>query len=358
MAIEAISGVRCAAEALEPFIEGLLAAAGADAASARAVARSVVDASSRGVDTHGVRLAPWYVTAAQNDHVNCRPNVTFERKAVAIGHVDADLGFGHLASYRAIEEGCAIARETGAAVITVGRSSHHGATGCYTLAAARQGFAALGMSHADAMVVPFGGQRPFFGTNPLSFAVPAPGEDPILLDMATSSIPFNRVLLRRATGTPLPPEVAVDANGLATVDPDAARAVRPLGGAGFGYKGAGLATAIDVLCSAFTGMQHGATIKAAVPGAQPIFVGHFFLVLHPASFQLLELFDERIGAFLRHLRGEPAAAGEKVMAPGDPEKAEAVKRARDGIPIDRVTWGALTKLAGDLQSSIPETAPT
>ena len=356
MAIETITGVRCHAEALQPFITELLAAAGADSASANAVARSVVDASSRGVDTHGVRLAPWYVAAAQNDHVNCRPNLTFERKAPAVGHVDADLGFGHLASYRAIAEGCAMARETGAAVVTVGRSSHHGATGCYTLAAARQGYAALGMSHADAMVVPFGGQKPFFGTNPLSFAVPAPGEEPILLDMATSSIPFNRVMLRRTTGTPLPPEVAVDENGHATVDPNAARALRPLGGAGFGYKGAGLATVIDLLCSAFTGMQHGATIKATVPGAQPIFIGHFFLVLHPASFQLLELFDERIGAFLRHLRGQPAAAGEKVMAPGDPEKAEAAQRARDGIPIDRVTWRALIKLADELHCPIPEAA--
>jgi LDH2 family malate/lactate/ureidoglycolate dehydrogenase len=354
MAIEAISGVRCRAEALEPFIAGLLAAAGADRPSADAVARSVVDASSRGFDTHGVRLAPWYVTAAQNGHVNCRPEMTFERKAPAVGHIDADLAFGHLASYRAIEEGCAIARETGAAVITVGRSSHHGATGCYTLAAAREGFAALGMSHANAMVVPFGGQKPFFGTNPLSFAVPAPGEEPILLDMATSSIPFNRVMLRRATGTRLPPEVAVDGSGRATLDPNEARAVRPLGGADFGYKGAGLASMIDLLCSAFTGMQHGATIEAAVPGAQPIRIGHFFLILHPASFQLIELFDARIGAFLRDLRAQPAAAGEKVMAPGDPEKAEAETRARDGIPIDLVTWGALRRLADTLHRPVPE----
>src|SRR5689334_18044425 len=188
MAIEEIKGVRCRAEALEPFIVSLLSAGGADAASAAAVARAVVDASSRGVDTHGVRLAPWYVTAAREERVNRSPKIAFARKAPAVGHVDADLGFGHLASYRAIEEGCAIAAETGIAAISVGRSSHHGATGCYTLAAAQKGFAAIGMSHADPAVVPFGGAKAFYGTNPLSFAVPAPGEEPILLDMATSSI--------------------------------------------------------------------------------------------------------------------------------------------------------------------------
>ena len=39
-----------------------------------------------------------------------RPNVTFTQKAAAVGHVDADDGFGHLASFRAIEEGIAMAR--------------------------------------------------------------------------------------------------------------------------------------------------------------------------------------------------------------------------------------------------------
>lgn len=356
MAIEEIKGVRCRAEALEPFIVSLLAAGGADAASAAAVARAVVDASSRGVDTHGVRLAPWYVTAAREERVNRSPKIAFTRKAPAVGHVDADLGFGHLASYRAIEEGCAIAAETGVAAITVGRSSHHGATGCYTLAAARRGFAAIGMCHADPAVIPFSGEKAFFGTNPFSFAVPAPGEEPILLDMATSSIPFNRVMLRRATGTPLPPDVAVDERGQPTTDPNAVRALVSLGGAAFGYKGAGLATMIDILSSAFTGMGHGATLTATIPGAQPLNVGHFFLVLHPASFQLLDLFDARIGAFLHDLRRQPAGDGQMVMAPGDPEKAEAERRARDGIPIDLTTWDGLMKHAEELGCAVPEAA--
>ena len=153
-----------------------------------------------------------------------------------------------------------MAAETGIAAITVGRSTHHGATGVYTLDAARKGFAAIGMTHADPAVVPYGGVRAFFGTNPISFAVPAPGEEPMLLDMATSSIPYNRVFLRRATGTPLPPEVAVDADGAFTEDPHAAVALQSLGGGHFGYKGAGLAAMVDVLCSAFTGMGHSATM--------------------------------------------------------------------------------------------------
>ena len=33
------------------------------------------------------------------------------------------------------------------------------------------------------------------------------------------------------------------------------------------------------------------------------------------------------------------------MAPGDVEKAEAARRARDGIPIDRTTWASLVEAA-------------
>ncbi|MCB1489854.1 MAG: Ldh family oxidoreductase [Bauldia sp.] len=360
MAIEHIEGKLGTAEDLTLYVHDLLAAAGADEPSAAAVARSVIDASSRGVDTHGIRLVPWYMQMVEGGRINLNPTVTFERKAPAVGHVDSGDGFGHRASYRAIEEGCAMAAESGIAAITVGRSTHHGATGVYTLAAARKGFAAIGMTHADPAVVPYGGVRAFFGTNPISFAVPAPGEEPILLDMATSAVPYNRVFLRRATGTPLPPEVAVDKDGHFTEDPHAAVALQSLGGGGFGYKGSGLAAMVDILCSAFTGMGHSATMApfSGPDFSKPIPIGQFFLILNPAAFQALTAFDARIAAFLRDLRNEPGHPGQKVMAPGDPEHAEARRRRENGIPVDRVTWKALGESAEKYGVAVPKVADT
>jgi LDH2 family malate/lactate/ureidoglycolate dehydrogenase len=335
-------------------------AAGVDAPSATAVARSVVDASSRGVDTHGVRLVPWYIKMVEGGRINRTPNVTFTPKTSAAGHVDSDDGFGHRASFLAIEEGCRLARESGVAVVTVGRSTHHGATGVYTLAAAREGFVAIGMTHADSAVVPHGGRRAFYGTNPISFALPVSGAEPMLLDMATSSIPFNRVHLRRATGTPLPPEVAVDADGRTTVDPFAALGLHPLGGMAFGYKGAGLAAMVDILCSAFTGMGHGATL-APLGGpdySRPIRIGHFFLILEPSAFQPASAFGARVASFLDDLRASPALPGKKVMAPGDPEVAETELRRRIGIPVDTVTWQGLAAAAARYGVAIPEARDT
>lgn len=358
MAIEKIDGPRVGAGSLEAFVAALLAGAGADRPSAEAVARAVVDASARGVDTHGVRLVPWYVEAARGRHVKRKPRIVFTRKATSVGHVDADMGFGHLASYRAVEEGCAIAAETGIAAVSVGRSSHHGATGVYALAAARRGFACLATTHANAMVVPFSGEKAFFGTNPIAFSVPVKKGEPMVLDMATSTVPFNRVMLRRATGKPLPPEVAVDKRGRTTTDPHRAVAVMPVGGERFGYKGAGLAAMIDVLCAPFSGMRHGATLKPPVPGMQPIGIGHFFIVMQPSAFQALSLFDRRLADFLADLRSQRARRGERVLAPGDLEIEEARLRARLGIPVDRRTWADLERLAGEFGCPLPEVMPS
>lgn len=336
----------CSRQALQDFLTHVLSAAGCDAPSAAAVTRAVVDASARAYDTHGVRLIPWYLQCLEGGRINRSPRIGISRKAPAIVHVDADNGFGHLASYRAIDALCEVADQQGVAVATVGRSSHHGATGCYTVEAARRGFAALGMTHADAVVVPHDGITPFFGTNPISFAVPLEGEEPLVLDMATSSIPLNRVMLRRSTGAPLPPDVAVDGEGRVTTDAHHAAALLPVGGENFGYKGVGLAGMVDIFCSAFTGMQHGAKFPCfnGPDFSRPIEIGHFFIVMQPALFQAMAAFNASVSALVGDLRRQRAKPGKAVHAPSDLEKAEAGRRAREGIPLDPVTWRAFQLL--------------
>lgn len=357
--MESFEDVRVHRAELEGFVITLLEKAGARRDGAEATARAVVDASARAFDTHGVRLVPHYVESLLSGRVNGAPAMRVTRQAAAVAHLDADDGLGHLASYRAVEEGIAMARETGIAAVAVARSSHHGATGCYTLVAARQGFAAIGMTHSDAIVVLHDGVKPFNGTNPISFALPVTGEEPMLLDMATSSIPLNRVFLRRATGQRLPPEVAVDKDGAATMDPHQAVALMPLGGAAYGYKGAGLAAMVDVLCSAFTGMAHGAALPAFTDAeeSQPVSLGHFFIILRPELFQPLALFDARVAAFLADLRSQPAKPGARVMAPGDPEREAQADRRANGIPVDLTTWDSLTEVAVRHGVALPTTVP-
>src|SRR3546814_13393930 len=56
-----------------------------------------------------------------------------------------------------------IARENGVAAVGVSDSSHCGAVGLYSRAAAQAGLVGLAFTHSDAIAAPFGGHRPFLG---------------------------------------------------------------------------------------------------------------------------------------------------------------------------------------------------
>src|SRR5262249_27247803 len=150
----------------------------------------------------------------------------------------------------AIKLACELAKEAGIGAVGVFGSSHNGAAGTYALAAAEDGFIALSSTNASSVVTLHGSKAAFHGTNPIAAAAPVPDSGPWLLDMATSSIPLNRVFLYRALGKQLPPNVAADKAGAPASDPATAEMLLPLGGADFGYKGAGLAGLVTVLCAA------------------------------------------------------------------------------------------------------------
>jgi len=344
-----------AAADLDRYSRALLSAAGADAPSTEAVTRALMAASLRGIDTHGITLLPHYIRALEGGRINGRPQLRFERRGPAVGHLDADNGFGHLAGYRAIEHGIEIARQQGIGAVAVGNSSHYGAAGAYALAAAEQGFAALAVTHSDPVVLAHGGTRAFNGTNPIAFAAPVAGAEPVFVDLATSAIAWNRIPLQAARGQPLPPDAAVDGEGRPTTNPDEAKLLLPLGGVASGHKGAALGAVVEILCSAFTGMQIGPRLPA-MSGPDygvPRGLGHWFLVLDIAAFLPTALYAQRIGEYLSDWRTQPGRGGRPVQAPGDPEAATLLRRRERGIPILPSDWDDLATIAARLGVPLP-----
>lgn len=311
--------------------------AGASQPSAQAAVRAMMHASLVGVDSHGVRLTEHYCRMLGGGRLNRNPNIQVRQTAAASAVVDADNGLGHYAAYTAVETGIALAREAGVAGVGIEHSSHLGAAGAYAVAGAEQGFVTFATTNTDAMVSLFEGAQRFHGTNPLAFAAPVPNGRPWLLDMATSSIPMNRVLLHRSLGKPLPQGVAADAEGAPTTDPQQVEMLLPLGGEEYGYKGAALAGVATLFSSLLTGttldpdfipMYGAENIK------DPRNMGHFVLVIDPDKFVGASLFASAISAYLSALRGSAARADGKVMAPGDREWEEMDRREREGVPID------------------------
>lgn len=325
------SSARCVRE----FVARALEAVGTTSHSAMVVAEALTDTSLRGVDSHGIRLLTHYVRVAEHGRVNPRAQPSFQKTGPATGMVDAKNGFGHPASYLAIDEAMRLALRTGVAGVSVTNSSHFGAAGCYALRAAAQGFIALCTCNSDSFVLPHDGLQPFHGTNPIAFAAPVPGRRPFLLDMATSVIPWNKVQDLRDEGREMPPDVSVDAQGQPTLDPEYSAALLPLGGIQYGYKGAGLAAMAEVLSAVLTGMPHCGRIlpMGGADLSTPRHLGHFFLVIDPRRLVAPKVYERGVHAYLSDLRSQPARANTRVMAPGDREWSIEEQRERQGIPL-------------------------
>ncbi|MBZ6075663.1 Ldh family oxidoreductase [Microvirga puerhi] len=329
--------LRFPAGILEERALAALRDAGADESSAAAATRAMMHASRLGVDSHGVRLTPFYAEELRTGRVNSRPALKVRRTAAATATLDADHALGHVAAYAGIEEACRIAAESGIGAVGVARSTHYGAAGAYALAGAERGFIAISTTNADSIVSLYSGTTPFHGTNPIAAAAPVAGAKPWLLDMATSSVPFNRVLLFRSLQRELPADVAAGLDGEPTRNPHLAQMLMPLGGENFGFKGAGLAGLVTILSAILTGASPDPFVPPMNPdggSVQPYDIGHFCLAIDPERFVGRQAYDGLMARYLAGLRTTPGKNAAPALAPGDREWRVMEERERTGIPID------------------------
>jgi ureidoglycolate dehydrogenase (NAD+) len=338
------------ADVLERWSRDLLAAAGLEEDAAATVAATLVEASLRGVDSHGVARVPIYVERLRAGGLNPRPRPRVVREDGAVALMDGDGGPGQVAGVQATDHSVALARRHGVGLVAVRGSNHYGAAGYYAMRAARAGMVALSTSNSDPLVIPFGGRSPALGTNPIAFAAPLP-EGVLCLDMATSQVAINRVYNARDQRREIPAGWGVDADGRETTDPSAVAAAVPLGG----YKGYGLAVRVEVLAGVLSGagVAHAVRPLYGEPAEQQD-VGHFHLALDPARLAG-GAFAGRLAALLAGLSAAPPGPGsDEVLVPGEPEERTARERVGAGIPLPRFVWDGLCEAGAAVGVEPPE----
>ena len=319
-------------------------------ADARQVADSLVQTSLWGVDSHGIARLPHYLERLHRGSINARPAIAITRTGPCTAQVAGDRGHGIVVAHRANGVAIDLACENGIGVVGVADSSHCGAMALYTRPAARQGLVAIAFTHADRIAAPHGGHRPFFGTNPISIAFPRDGAEPACLDMATTSIPWNRVMNARREGHALPEGVALDAHGRPTTDAGQARALTPLGGPDYGHKGYALALMIDLLCGPLNGNPYGPHIPPMFEELDmPRRLGAFFIVIDPLRFAGGPALGAAVAAMASALAAEPGSP----RMPGDPELAHEAQRTVDGIPVEPVLAGQMREWSARLRVAPP-----
>jgi LDH2 family malate/lactate/ureidoglycolate dehydrogenase len=346
--------VKAMPDDLRRFVEAVLLAAGAGTAAAEAAARAMMHGSTLGVDSHGVRLLDHYVRVLEGGRVNGSPSLRIVREFGATAALDADDGHGALAAYEATKHAVRLAGQFGIGAVSVRNSSHFGPAGAFAVEAANAGFIGLALCNSDSFVRLHGGAVRFHGTNPIACAVPVAGDRPWLFDMATSAIPYNRIQLYASLGRKLPQGVASSADGFDTDDPARVEMLAPVGGE-FGFKGAGLAGLAEIFSAALSGMKLSAELlpMGGPDMATPRKLGAFVMAMKPGAFVDEDTFEAGMRRYLASLRASPVRAGEKVMAPGDREWAEADRRAVEGIPIDPTTAASFSRLAARFDIALP-----
>ena len=341
---------RVDADALAAWARRCLLAVGVGDQHVRTVSDALVQTSLWGIDSHGIARLTHYLARIQAGSVDPRPRITVTDTGPCTAQLHGGHGLGIVVCFAAMDHALQLARTSGAGIVGISESSHCGAIGLYTRHAAAHGLIGVAFTHADSIVAPHGGTQKFLGTNPLSIAFPQADGPPVCLDMATSSIPWNRVMNARREHATLPDGVAVDAEGATTRDADAAAALLPLGGAGYGHKGYALALMIDLLCGPLNGMP----FADAIP---PMFgdltaqrhLGSLVMALDPARFAGGVQLAERVRDAMLRLKSQPG----DIQYPGEPEVRREAERRAAGIPVEPGLWADMQQWSDRLGVALP-----
>ncbi len=338
-----------AADALRSYTAGILAGHGVPEGDARIVADNLVDADLRGVESHGVNLVSLYCTRLDTGVMSPTAPVTVERDDGNTMVLHGGLGLGQVAGSRAIDLAIERAKEHGTAAVGVRESTHLGALAYYTERAARAGCCVIAVQNGPTIVPPFGGLTGIFSTNPFSFAAPAGEEYPLVLDMATTAVAGNRIILYRKKNQEIPDWWATDAAGNKTTDPHQA-SLDHLQWFG-GYKGFGIAMMVEVLSGVLLNSSFGRTeiTEGAAHGKARVAKGYLFVTLDVNRFIPEATFREYMDTLIRDIRScEPAKGVDRIYVPGEIEHLRKAERLAGGIPLDEALVAELAKLGDPL----------
>lgn len=345
---------RYPAATLEAQAEAILAGWGLGEEDARLTAGILVDADVRGIDTHGISLLLLYARWIAAGKLNLEAGApALERDGPTFALVDARGGLGFAPSVEATRMAIAKAKAAGMAAVTVRNSHHFGAAGHYARLAAQEGLVSLVATSSKVVcVVPPRASRAVLGTNPIAWAVPRRSAEPVVFDVATSTVAGNRVRLHHLAGETLPEGWVVDGKGAPVTDPHAGFHLVYDGGEGGltpvgGHKGYGISLMVHFLAGTLAGGMFPATGRPAANGGDNI--GHFFMALDPAVFRPHEDFLDDVEDVVAALHAAPASDPERpVLVPGDIESATRAARLAKGVPLSATVAADLKALAVSL----------
>jgi len=312
--------------------------AGAHAAMAQAAARHLVLAEAQGLPTHGMSRVPFYCSMLRNGRADgtAHPAMVSDRAAACL--IDNRDGLPYVSVEWAVGEAMQRARRNGIAFAGIRNSSHVGVLGIHLLAVAEAGLVGFAFTNSPAAIPPWGGSKALFGTNPVAAAFPRRDADPIVIDLALTTVVRGRIMMAMRKGERIPEGWALDRNGKPTTDPKEAiehGSLFPIGGS----KGAMLALMFELICASLTGAAIGPEADSffSEQGNKPR-IGQAFIAIDPGALAGIDKFAERVETVVSTMLSDP-----EVRLPGA-RRFASERAAKAGIEVPDDLLAQIEKL--------------
>jgi len=343
-------------ENLIDFVADVFAHAESSQEEARRIATYLATANLTGHDSHGVIRVPVYMRWKKTGSVvpNQTAEVVVDTPSLAV--VDGRFGYGQTVAPVAVRIGIDKCKTAGLAAVALRNAGHIGRVGDWAEMAAAEGLVSVHFVNAagSLLVAPFGGVEKRLSTAPYCVGIPRHGEDPIVLDFATSIVAEGKCLVASRGGKKLPDGALVDADGTLSDDPhvlygpytpDGPRdhtagtgAIRAFGA----HKGSGLAFICELLGGALTGTGATAANRRFANGMLAFYID-------PKVVDTSSVFEGEMSRYVDFIRAtKPVAGVEQVLIPGDPERRTRAERSKNGVPLPDDTWAAIVNTARDV----------
>jgi LDH2 family malate/lactate/ureidoglycolate dehydrogenase len=274
----------------------------------------------RGVHSHGTRAAPGYVRLMLDGRVNPRPNITVASETTTTRVYDGDGGMGHLPCYQGTVWAIEAAKQYGTAAVTTRNHFHFGGAGKYTRLAVEQDCIGLAISSHRYPLPPESLVKRVNATSPISIALPAGEQPPLVLDMGAAMLPWDEELFKRM------PFAFFKELGIGAVN-------RALGG-----------------------VLAGIYLPQFIPPASrwESNQGAFIAVFDVKCFMPVEEFKAEMDRFVSQARQmRPFPGFERAELPGGLEWQRQRDYARLGVPLSHDHWQDLENIARELGVETP-----
>lgn len=284
------------------------------------IADTIADAHKCEKHTHGLNRLPIYIRKINENLMTAHTEITPVNDSPIITTFDIHHGFGHIAMEKAASLCIGSAKKHGVKIIGIRNSNNFGAAGYYGKILTDHDMIGIIFGNSAPAVAPTGGTKAILGTNPICFAFPtSQKENPIILDMAISVAARGKIRLAARNGEKIPMGWALGNDGSPTDDPLEALkgSLLPIGG----YKGYGLALAVDIIAGLLTGSAFGEDVNPLNHPNAYSRHGHFMMALNPAFFMPMEEYKDKISRLVYEIK----STGSNILLPGEQSNQNRLK---------------------------------